>query len=91
MPGKLINLALLALIVGMTIYHGRHYFRHRLASRLAFLAFWVLLGVEFLSGDQWLLVPALACLLYGIWRRRRLVKDLERWMAGDGSVGEASP
>ena len=90
MSNALINLAHLGLIVGMVIYQGRLYFRHRLAFRLGFLAFWVLLGVEFFSEDQWLLVPAVACLIYGIWKRRRLWKDLDGWMKGDGSGGEAS-
>ena len=90
MPGNPVNLALLALIVGMVIYHGRLYFLHRLAYRLGFLAFWVLLGLELLSDDRWLLLPAAACLLYGIWKRRRLWKDLAGWMEGDGSGGEAS-
>ena len=90
MSNAFINLAHLGLIVGMVAYHGRLYFRHRLAYRLAFLAFWVTLAVEFFSEDQWLLAPAVACLVYGIWRRRRVGKDIERWLSGDGTAGEAS-
>jgi hypothetical protein len=85
-----INLALLALIVAMVIYQGRLYLLHRLTYRLGFLAFWVLLGVEMLTGEQSMLLPAAACLLYGIWKRRRLGKDLARWMERDGAGGEAS-
>jgi hypothetical protein len=85
-----INLGLVALIVAMVIYQGRLYLLHRLAYRLGFLAFWILLGLEMLSGEQSMLLPAAGCLLYGIWKRRRLGKDLAKWMEGEGAGGESS-
>ncbi len=84
------NLALLALSVGMAIYHGRLYILYRQTFRLAFLVFWFLLGVEMVSGEEWLMIPAAICLVYGIWRRRRIGRNLERLLAGDESAGEAS-
>jgi hypothetical protein len=91
MPGNPVNLALLALTVGMAVYQARLYFLHRLSFRLAFLAFWVLLGLDLPRNNPWLLIAATACLLYGIWSRRRLAEELHRLFEGGGEADEASP
>ena len=90
MPGHPVNLALFVLIVGMILYQGRLYLRHHLAFRLGFLGFWVFLGAELITEDRWLLVPAVACLVYGRWKYRRVGKDLEKWVKGEGHGIEAS-
>ncbi len=78
-----VNLVLLALIVGMVIYHGRLYLLHQMAFRLGFLGFWGLLLVELFTEERWLVAPMLGCLGYGIWKRRRVGKAVLKMLDGD--------
>ncbi len=88
MRGSWMNPVLLALCVAMMAYHGQLCFIYRLAFRFAFLAFWVLLGFSIVAEERWPLIPAGACLILGIWKRGRILRDVVQALEGDESAGE---